>query len=263
MDWSPKTEGQASPSRITLTGLPGIPIIQPGDDLTAITLAGLERAGITLADGDVLVVTSKIVSKAEGRFVRLADVQVTRQARAVAASINKDPRLVTLILAESAEVLRTRPGLIVVQHRLGFISANAGIDQSNVGEEDVALLLPQDPDASAQRLRAGLHAATGADVAIVINDSHGRAWRKGTVGVAIGVAGLLPLTDKRGDKDLFGREMRITVLGTADEIAAAASLMQGGTDESLPIVHMRGVPYRRGNGRLADLLRPKEKDMFR
>ncbi len=248
---------------LTLTGLPGVPIVQPGDDLIALTLAGLARAGLTLTDGDVLVFASKIISKAEGRFVRLADVQVTPQARAIAASIDKDPRLVTLILAESATVLRTRPGLIVVEHRLGFVSANAGIDQSNVGEEDVALLLPEDPDASARRLRAGLMAATGADVAIVINDSHGRAWRQGTVGVAIGVAGLLPLTDKRGDSDLFGREMRITVLGTADEIAAAASLLQGGTDEALPIVHMRGVPYMSGDGRLADLLRPTETDLFR
>ena len=252
-----------APARLTLTALPGVPLIRPGDDLAALTLAGLERAGVALADGDVLVYTSKIISKAEGRFVRLDDVAVTPQARAVAASIKKDPRLVTLILDESAEVLRTRPGLIVVQHRLGFISANAGIDQSNVGKEEVALLLPEDPDASARKLRAALQAATGAEVAIVINDSHGRAWRKGTVGVAIGLAGLLPLTDRRGDRDLFGREMRITVLGAADEIAAAASLLQGGTDESRPIVHMRGVPYHPGNGRLSDLLRPKETDLFR
>ncbi len=249
--------------QLVITGLPGAPMVQPGDDLVEIALAGLARAGLTLADGDVLVVASKIVSKAEGRFVRLADVAVTPQAEAVAASIDKDPRLVTLILSESAEVLRTRPGLIVVEHRLGFISANAGIDQSNVGEEDAALLLPEDPDASARRLRQGLYEATGADVAIVINDSHGRAWRLGTVGVAIGVAGLLPLTDRRGDRDLFGREMRATVLGTADEIAAAGSLLQGGTDEALPIVHMRGVPHRRGDGRLTDLLRPKESDLFR
>lgn len=252
-----------SPARLMLIALPGVPLIQPGDDLAAVTLAGLERAGAVLADGDVLVYASKIISKAEGRFVRLNDVTVTPQARAIAASIEKDPRLVTLILDESAEVLRTRPGLIVVQHRLGFISANAGIDQSNVGEEEVALLLPEDPDASARKLRAALQAATGADVAIVINDSHGRAWRKGTVGVAIGLAGLLPLTDRRGDGDLFGREMRITVLGAADEIAAAASLLQGGTDEARPIIHMRGVPYHPGNGRLSDLLRPKETDLFR
>jgi len=256
-------ENPPSPPRITLTGLPGVPFIQPGDDLVAITLAGLTRAGVTLANGDVLVYASKIISKAEGRFVRLDEVTVTPEAEAVAFSIGKDPRLMTLILAESAEVVRTRPGLIVVQHRLGFISANAGIDQSNVGEEDVALLLPADPDASARRLRAGLQAAVGADIAIVINDSHGRAWRQGTVGVAIGVAGLLPLTDKRGDTDLFGRELHITVLGAADEIAAAASLLQGGTDEALPIVHMCGAPYQPGDGRLSDLLRPKETDLFR
>ncbi len=248
---------------ITLTGLPAIPFIQPGDDLVALTLAGLHRAGLTLQDGDVLVYASKIISKAEGRLVRLQDVAVTPQARAIAASIDKDPRLVTLILQESAQVLRTRPGLIIVEHRLGFVCANAGIDQSNIAGDDVALLLPLDPDASARALRAGLEQATGAQVAIVINDSHGRAWRQGTVGVAIGLAGLLPLTDRRGERDLFGREMRITVLGTADEIAAAASLLQGGAAEALPIVHMRGVPYRMGDGHLSDLLRDKEQDLFR
>ena len=252
-----------TPARLTLTALPGIPLIRPGDDLAAVTLTGLKQAGVSLSDGDVLVYASKIISKAEGRFVSLDQVTVTPQAEAVAASIHKDPRLVTLILAESAQVLRTRPGLIVVQHRLDFISANAGIDQSNVGEEEMALLLPVDPDASARELRSALKAATGAEVAVVINDSHGRAWRRGTVGVAIGVAGLLPLTDRRGDSDLFGREMRITVLGAADEIAAAASLLQGGTDEARPIIHMRGVPYHPGNGRLSDLLRPKETDLFR
>jgi len=249
--------------RLTLTALPGIPLIQPGDDLAAIALAGLERAGIALADGDVLAVASKIVSKAEGRLVPLAEVTVAPQAAALAPYIDKDPRLLTLILAESAAVLRTRPGLIIVEHRLGFVCANAGIDQSNVRGEDVALLLPEDPDASARRLRDALRAATGAEVAVVINDSHGRAWRLGTVGVAIGVAGLRPLTDRRGDADLFGREMRVTVLGTADEIAAAASLLQGGVDEALPMVHMRGVPHVRGEGALNDLLRPREMDMFR
>ncbi|RUA17080.1 MAG: coenzyme F420-0:L-glutamate ligase [Clostridia bacterium] len=252
------------PANITLTALPDIPLIHPGDDLVAATLAGLERADLTLQDGDVLVFVSKIVSKAEGRYVHLSDVKPTAEAEAVAASIGKNPRLVTLILQESASVLRTRPGLIVVEHRQGFISANAGIDHSNVDEDnDLVLLLPEDVDASARRLRAGLRQATGAEVAIVINDSHGRAWRRGTVGVAIGVAGLAPLTDKRGDVDLFGRKLRITMLGTADEIAAAASLLQGGTDEARPIVHMRGVPYRPVEGCLRDLLRPKERDMFR
>ncbi len=250
-------------NRLTLTALPGIPLIQPGDDLTAITLEGLERAGIQLADGDVLVVASKIISKAEGRLVPLADVTPTPEAEALAPYLDKDPRLITLILAESAAVLRTRPGLIIVEHRLGFVCANAGIDQSNVEGEDAALLLPEDPDASARRLREGLAAAAGVDVAVVINDSHGRAWRQGTVGAAIGVAGLLPLTDRRGDADLFGRAMRVTVLGTADEIAAAASLLQGGVDEARPIIHMRGVPYRRGEGSIRELLRPKEMDLFR
>ncbi len=253
----------SSLARLTLTALPQIPLIQPGDDLVAITLAGLERAGLRLQDGDVLVYASKILSKAEGRQVALSQVQITPEARALAQRTGKDPRLVTLILEESAQVLRARPGLIIVEHRLGFVCANAGIDASNLGEEDGVLLLPRDPDASARRLRAGLQQATHADVAVIINDSHGRAWRLGTVGVAIGLAGLHPLTDRRGDRDLFGREMRVTVLGTADEIAAAASLLQGGTDEARPIIHMRGVPYRAGPGRLQDLLRPRELDLFR
>ncbi len=253
----------SSLARLTLTALPEIPLIQPGDDLVAITLAGLERAGLRLQDGDVLVYASKILSKAEGRQVSLHQVQITPEAQSLAQKTGKDPRLVSLILQESAEVLRARPGLIIVEHRLGFVCANAGIDASNLGEEDAVLLLPQDPDASARRLRAGLQQATRADVAVIINDSHGRAWRLGTVGVAIGLAGLHPLTDRRGDRDLFGREMRVTVLGTADEIAAAASLLQGGTDEARPIIHMRGVPYRGGPGRLQDLLRPREQDLFR
>lgn len=252
-----------APQQLTLTALPGIPIIQPGDDLVAIIHEGLMAAGIQLEDGDVLVVASKIVSRAEGRFVNLAQVAVTPEARELAQATAKDPRLVTLILAESAQVLRTRPGLIVVEHRLGFVCANAGIDASNVGVEDVVLLLPEDPDASARRLREGLRTRTGAEVAVILNDSHGRAWRMGTVGVAVGLAGLLPLTDKRGHRDLFGRKMQVTVLGTADEIAAAASLLQGGTDEALPVIHMRGAPYQPGEGRLRDLLRPRELDLFR
>jgi len=251
-------------SHLTATALPDIPLVQPGDNLVTLTLAALARAQIDLQNGDVLVYASKIISKAENRFHHLRDIRPTPAALAIAQSCQKDPRLVTLILAEAREVLRVRPGLIVVEHRQGFVCANAGIDHSNVGEDDdLVLLLPSDADASARALRAGIQAATGADIAIIINDSHGRAWRLGTVGVAIGVAGLLPLADKRGSEDLFRHPLQVTVLGIADEIAAAASLLQGGAAESSPIIHLRGVPYPPGEGHLRDLLRPHELDLFR
>ncbi len=251
-------------NRLVATALPDIPLVGPGDDLGRLTLVGLEKAGIVLQNNDVLVFASKIFSKAEGRFFNLNEIKASPAAREVAAACDKDPRLVELILAESNQVLRIRPGLIVVEHRLGFVCANAGIDHSNAtGAEETVLLLPTDPDHSARSLRRALVEATGADVAIIVNDSHGRAWRQGTVGIAIGVAGMSPLTDLRGDPDIFGRTLQATLLGTADEIAAGASLLQGGADERSPIVHLRGVTYRAGAGQLSDLLRPLETDMFR
>lgn len=250
--------------QLVATALPGIPLVVPGADVGALALAGLEAAGIAPQHGDVLVVASKIVSKAEGRSLRLSEVRPSPEAQEVARVCRKDPRLVELILAESKRVSRLRADLIVVEHRLGFVCANAAIDHSNVeADADIVLLLPRDPDASADRVRATVMAATGADVAVIINDSHGRAWRLGTVGVAIGVAGLLPLTDLRGRPDLFGHTLEVTVLGAADELAAAASILQGAADESSPIIHLRGAPYRAGPGRLRDSLRPHELDMFR
>lgn len=251
-------------SQMIATALPGMPLVAKGDDLAELCLAGLQAAGIVLADGDVLVFASKIVSKAEGRALRLSQVKPSPAAGEIAQVCGKDPRLVELILAESNQVLRLRPGLIVVEHRLGFVCANAGIDHSNASpDDDIVLLLPLDPDASAQGLRLALSAATGADVAVIIDDSHGRAWRMGTVGVAIGVAGLAPLTDLRGEPDMFGRTLQVTVLGTADELAAAASILQGAATERSPIVHLRGAPHRPGEGKLAELLRPHTLDMFR
>ena len=211
-------------NRLVATALPAIPLVEPGDDLAALTLAGLMQAGIVLQDKDVLVLASKVFSKAEGRYVNLNDIKASPAACEIAATCDKDPRLVELILAESNLVMRIRPGLIVVEHRLGFVSANAGIDHSNTtGDEETVLLLPTDPDRSARDLRQALVGATGADVAIIVNDSHGRAWRQGTVGISIGVAGMSPLTDRRGDPDIFGRTLQATLLGTADEIAAGAS----------------------------------------
>ncbi len=250
---------------MTCMGIPGLPLIQQGDDLASLVVQAIHNAGETLRNGDIVVVAQKIVSKAEGRLVHLADIQPSPQAVELARRADKDPRLVELILRESNEILRVRPGLIIVEHRLGFVCANAGIDHSNVrGDEEHVLLLPEDPDRSARDLRRHWMEAFGLqNLAVIINDSHGRAWRLGTVGVAIGLAGMLPLTDQRGHSDLVGRTLQATIIGTADEIAAAASAVMGQADEALPVVIVRGARYIPGEGRLRDLLRPKELDLFR
>ena len=249
---------------LELFALSGLPLVQSGDDLPGLLWAALQQAGLVLRSDDVLAVAQKIVSKAEGRLVYLPDVIPSARAHELAAVTGKDPRLVELILSESAEVLRARPGLLIVEHRLGFVCANAGVDQSNVcGSDEWALLLPADPDASARRLRAALHAATGAQPALIICDSHGRAWRFGTVGVAIGVAGLHPLADLRGRPDLTGRALQHTEVGVADELAAAAGLAMGQADEGAPAALIRGARYPRGDGRLAEILRPRANDVFR
>jgi coenzyme F420-0:L-glutamate ligase / coenzyme F420-1:gamma-L-glutamate ligase len=250
---------------LSLTALPGIPTVAPGADLARLVLDGVERAGIALADGDILVLAQKIVSKAEGRRVRLADVSPSPRAQELARTVEKDARLVELILQEAQEVLRARPGVLVVVHRLGFVLANAGIDASNVegGGDESVLLLPADPDASAERLRRALCGATGRALGVVINDSFGRAWRLGTVGTAIGLAGLPGLIDLRGRPDRSGRVLRVTELGAADELAAAASLLMGQGDEGRPIIHVRGFPYALREGRASELLRPAQLDLFR
>ncbi len=251
-----------------LTPLPGIPMIHPGDDISRLIVEALDRAGLVLQDGDILVLAQKIVSKAENRLVNLHTIHPSERAMQIAASIEKDPRLVELILEESNEVLRTRPGTIVVEHRLGFVCANAGIDHSNVaGDGDIGgewvLLLPADPDASAQRLRSVLEEASGAHLGVMVIDSHGRAWRQGTVGVAIGLSGLPGLLDLRGKPDLFGYTLRVTTVGVADELAAAASLVMGQAAEATPVVHVRGFPYPLAEGSLKEILRPREMDLFR
>jgi len=253
---------------LTLTPLPGIPLIQPGDNLPEILLQALGRAGIDLQEGNILVLAQKIVSKAQGRLVNLATVTPSERAIALTAKTEKDPRLLELILQESAAVLRTRPGSIIVEHRLGFICASAGIDHSNVaGEGDPAeewvLLLPEDPDSTALEIRRQLEAASGARLGVLIIDSHGRAWRLGTVGVAIGLSGLPGLVDLRGWVDLFGYTLRITQVGVADELAAAASLLMGQAAEGTPAVHVRGFPYPLREGSLREVLRPKDQDLFR
>ncbi len=243
--------------RLELLALPGLPMVRAGDDLASLIEAGLARAGLALRGDDVLVLAQKIVSKAEGRSVALATVTPSAEARALAERVQKDPRFVELVLSESQRVVRARPGLLIVQHRLGFVMANAGIDQSNLGEEGHALLLPRDPDGTAAALAARLGCP------IIITDSFGRAWRRGTVGVAIGAAGLPALWDLRGRPDLFGRTLQVSISGFADEIAAAASLLQGQGAEAQPVVLVRGLEWDAPPSPAADLLRPEAEDLFR
>jgi coenzyme F420-0:L-glutamate ligase / coenzyme F420-1:gamma-L-glutamate ligase len=253
---------------LILTPLPGIPLIKSGDNLIQFILESLAQAEIDLVDGDILMLAQKIVSKSEGRWMNLAQVQPSERAMDLANEIEKDARLIELILQESRSVLRTRPGTIIVEHRLGFVCANAGIDHSNVaGEgnpaEEWVLLLPQDPDQSAALLRDGIKVKTGADIGVMIIDSHGRAWRLGVVGTTIGISGVPGLVDLRGEADLFGYNLRITQIAAADELAAAASLVMGQAAEGTPVVHVRGFPYPLRQSSLGELLRPQELDMFR
>lgn len=253
---------------LTLTPLSNIPIIRQGDDLADIIVKSLHTDSIQLQDGDILVLAQKMVSKAEGRMVNLATVTPSKRALELAGPTEKDPRVVELILQESNEVLRTRPGAIIVEHKLGFVCANAGIDHSNVkGEggtpEDWVLLLPEGPDHSAEQIRQRIETAIETRIGVLIIDSHGRAWREGTVGTAIGMSGLPGLLDLRGQPDMFGFRLRITQVGVADELAAAASLMMGQAAEGTPVVHVRGFPYPLRDGSLKEILRPKEHDLFR
>src|SRR5271166_3210960 len=250
-------------ARVELFALPGLPMVRAGDDLPSLVLAGLERAGQVLRDRDVVVIAQKIVSKAEGRIVDLANVVPSAEALKLASEIGKDPGIVEVVLRESVKVVRSRPNLMIMQHRLGFVMANAGVDRSNVAEPDGrhrALLLPLDPDGSAAAIRSRL--AGYGDVGVVISDSFGRAWRRGTAGVAIGAAGIPSLIDLRGQPDLFGRSLEVSIIGFADEIAAAASLLHGQAAEAQPVVVVRGLVWRAPNVPVADVIRPPEEDLF-
>jgi coenzyme F420-0:L-glutamate ligase / coenzyme F420-1:gamma-L-glutamate ligase len=253
---------------LTLTGLTNIPMVQPGDDLPGLLLHALENCGITLWDGDILVLAQKIVSKAEGRLVCLSQVIPSAEACSLAIKVEKDPRFVELVLRESSQVLRTRPGTLIVEHRLGFVCANAGIDHSNVqgwggDPEEWFLLLPESPDASAATIRQRLEDASHKRLGIMIIDSHGRAWRMGVVGASIGFSGMPGLVDMRGQPDLYGYHLRVTEIAVADELAGAASLVMGQAAESIPAVHVRGFPYPLREGEHQELIRPRDKDLFR
>jgi coenzyme F420-0:L-glutamate ligase / coenzyme F420-1:gamma-L-glutamate ligase len=263
-------------AELKLIALPGFPQVVRGDDLAAFTVAALERAGVTLCADDVLVFAQKVISKAEGRLVNLAEVEPSERALELARTVQKDARLVELVLRESRRVVRSAKDVLIVEHRLGFIMANAGIDQSNVADSrggDCALLLPENPDSSAAVLREQLGRLTGATPGVVISDSFGRPWRVGTVGVAIGCAGVASIVDLRGQPDLFGRTLRVTVVGHADEIAAAASILMGQSSEARPVVLVRGLAKRGLAASSAAsqaleqpasaLLRPPGEDLFR
>jgi len=243
---------------VRVFGLPGIPEVEPGDDLAALLAEAAERVE-GLEDGDVVVVAQKVVSKAAGRIVRLDDVVATRQAVELAG--DRDPRHVQVILDESARVVRSRPPLVIAETPHGFVCASAGVDASNAKGEDTLILLPLDPDASASALREGLRERTGRDVGVIVSDSFGRAWRQGTTEVALGVAGVTALLDLNGRRDAAGYELRATQIARADELAGAAELVMGKL-ERVPAAVIRGVDAA-GEGSGRDLVMPPERDLFR
>ena len=250
--------------RLEIVGLDGVPDVSAGDDLCRIVLDACAASGLALKSGDILVIAQKIVSKAEGRRIDLDTVSPSPPAQRLAGETGKDARVIELILSESERVMRARPGLIVVRHRLGYVLANAGIDASNVeeGGENRVLLLPRDPDGSAAAIRAEIGRRSGIAPGVIIADSLGRAWRLGTVATALGAAGVTALADLRGRPDMFGRPLTVSEIGLADQIASAAALAMGEADERRPIVLVRGLAATSDEARAADLIRPRESDLF-
>lgn len=245
--------------------IPGFPLIEPGADLASLIASALRAAGEIPRNGDVVAVAQKVVSKAEGRIVRLATVEPSDRARDIARQADKDPRVVELILRESRGVIRVSRGVIITEHNTGVILANAGIDRSNLaGSDEAALLLPAEPDASACRLRERLESDFGVQLGVIVTDSIGRAWRLGTVGTAIGCAGVLALNDLRGQSDLFGRQLQVSEVAVADSLAAAAVLVMGEAAEGTPLVLIRGGADLGNRGQTArNALRPPDEDLFR
>lgn len=256
--------------KLTLNAVADIPMIEPGDDLVTLIGEAIIREGDQLKDNDVLVIAQKIVSKSENRYVDLLEIEPSEEAIQLALEVDKDPRHVQVILSESNEVVRKRLGVLIVEHKLGFVQANAGVDQSNIAHDEehhIVLLLPVDPDLSARQIRAGIKQKYNVTVAVIINDSLGRAWRNGSLGLAIGVAGFTALEDYIGQQDLYGRELVVTQVGAADELAAGASLVMGQTNEKTPVVLVRGYlpaePEEQELRGVKPLLRDKRADLFR
>lgn len=261
--------GVACGEQLELRALPDVPIVEPGDDVPALVRGALERAGVELADGDVIVLASKMVSRAEGRFVDVSRVEASPRAVELARLTRKDPREVELVLRESSEVSRAVPGVLIVRHKNGVISANAGIDASNARPPSApaesgpwVLLLPENPDASAERVRAALASWSGAALGVVVSDSLGRPFRIGSVGAAIGVAGVPALWDQRGRADLFGRPLEHTMTALADQIAAAADLVAGQAAERRAVVLVRGLEFAVGQHSARELCRDPASDLY-
>ncbi len=247
---------------VRIIGVRGMPEVRPGDDLPGLILDAAQRQGLAFEAGDVLVVTQKVVSKAEGRIVALDDVEPGPFARQIAERWEKDARVVEIVLRESARIVRMDHGVIICETKHGFICANAGVDSSNVERLGTVALLPEDPDASAEALRRRIEAATGVAPAVIITDTFGRPWREGHVNFAIGVAGMAPLLDYAGRLDPAGYELRVTQMAIADELAAAAELAHGKLDR-VPVALIRGYAYPEGCGTARDLVRDPERDLFR
>lgn len=250
------------PSEVRVIGLDGIPEVVPGDDLVAIIGDAIERSGLTVEDGDVLVITQKIISKAEDRLVQLEDIEPSALAVTFGEEFEKDPRGVEVVLREARRVVRMERGVLIAETKHGWVCANAGIDRSNVEGKEVVCLLPVDSDASAARIREGLTARFGVAPAIIVSDSFGRPWRKGITNISIGMAGMLPFADYRGITDPSGHDLRITIMAVADELAAAAELVHGKIDRR-PVALIRGYDYPRGDGKATDMVLEAEKDLFR
>jgi coenzyme F420-0:L-glutamate ligase/coenzyme F420-1:gamma-L-glutamate ligase len=261
--------GQPVTAGIRVVPLAGVPLVEPGDDLIEIIGAAIAASGLAPGDGDVVCVAQKIVSKAEGRLVALRDVTPGAAAIELAKATDKDPRLVQLILDESTDVVRHKPGVLLVRHRLGIVCAQAGIDQSNIEhgagapEDERALLLPIDPDASAALLRAGLEARFGVRLGVVITDSNNRPWRLGSIGSAIGCSGIRVLDDRRGQSDMFGRELKVTLVNRADALATMATLVMGESTEMTPVALVQGFPPEAADEPARSAVRALEEDMFR
>ena len=251
---------------VTLTPLAGIPAVREGDDVARLVGDAIEGADIAPADFDVVVVTQKIVSKAEGRRVRLADVEPSPCALELATSLDKDARMIEVVLGESNAIVAHGHGVLIAEHRSGHVMANAGVDRSNVGrpgDDEEVLLLPCDPDASAAALHRALEARFGCRLAVIVSDSAGRAWRHGVAGIAIGAAGLPSLVDLRGAPDLFDVPLKVTLAGFADQIASAANLVAGEAAEGVPAVHVRGLAWDAAPAPAGALVRDRESDLFR
>lgn len=251
---------------LSIHPLENFPLVEPGDNLNQLIAQSLGDNNLSLQQGDVLVIAQKIISKAEGRYAYLNHIIASDEAIILAAETDKDPRQVELILRESEEIIRARPGVIIVEHKLGYVHANAGIDKSNIESDDDnprVLLLPEDSDRSAEQIRDYLNSKFETKISVIINDSAGRAWRNGTVGMAIGTAGFEVLDNKIGDLDLFDRKMEVTEVAVADELAAAASFVMGQAREGLPITLIRGATLKPSDKGSSALIRDKSLDMFR